>query len=175
MTKLTLINCAEENIEQHTNKERVHRHLPTKMIKKQWLYIFHFQPCQMMTIQNTWIHTQEEGGLAPQHLKLAPEKKPFSYRTQPCWKGQSAECIADFPIRKHLESRGSLLMMCAPALHRRLRPVRSPGPCCVISFLCKNRKKGIYICILFTSSFVSLKVSNHTCSFSLISYILSFL
>lgn len=31
--KVTLINCAEENIEEHTNKERVHRHLPTKRIK----------------------------------------------------------------------------------------------------------------------------------------------
>lgn len=31
MTKLTLINCAKENIEEHTNKERVHWHLPTKM------------------------------------------------------------------------------------------------------------------------------------------------
>lgn len=33
MTKLTLINCAEENIEEHTNKKRIHRHLPTKIIK----------------------------------------------------------------------------------------------------------------------------------------------
>lgn len=33
MTKLTLINCAEEKIEEQTNKERVHRHLPTEIIK----------------------------------------------------------------------------------------------------------------------------------------------
>lgn len=32
ITKLTLINCAEEDIKEHTNKERAHRHLPTKMM-----------------------------------------------------------------------------------------------------------------------------------------------
>lgn len=83
MIKLTLINCAEENIEEHTNKERVHWHLPTKMVKSKDDN-FHFPHSQMMTIQTTEVHTQAGSGLAPQHLKLAPEKKPFSYTTQPC-------------------------------------------------------------------------------------------
>lgn len=111
----------------------------------------------MMSIQITQVHTQAGSASAPRRLKVAPEKEPFSYRTGPCWKGQSAACIADFPIQRHLETPGFLLIVCAPALRRLLRAVGSPGPSCAMSFFWKNRKTKLHFIYMHDSLFLEVK------------------
>lgn len=59
MAKLTLINCAEENIEEHTNEKRIHRHLPTetRQSNNDMTFIFNSQ-----ATTNQISRTQAEGG-----------------------------------------------------------------------------------------------------------------
>lgn len=103
MPHLTFINSAEEDIEEYTDKQRTQGHLPSGGYKSTWHWKLQYEygfllsrpktftsATSQLGHKQTHIHTRAGSGPAPRHPQLVLGTMPFSYRTQPCWGGQSA-------------------------------------------------------------------------------------